>query len=74
MSLLGPYFVSCAVCHLPSHLRERKIQEAWIALFGAINTCVYSSLLLVLSEIIFFFFIQSDAKRLSGGGVVHVDR
>ena len=35
--LLGPYFVSAAVTVLPSHLRERKIQESWLKLFQMIS-------------------------------------
>lgn len=37
MALLGPYVVSSAVRHLPSHLRGRHYQEAWLKFFSALN-------------------------------------
>ena len=37
MGLLGPYVVSSAVVRLPSHLRERGHQEAWLRFFSALN-------------------------------------
>lgn len=37
LKLFGPYFISSAVCHLPSDLRERSVHEVWLHFFAVLT-------------------------------------